>query len=593
MATATLAPESEKSLRSSAGMSRDLTPSEAVETLRGLSGIRLSVKTDETTSPERQREANDRVSRNMGIDFTAPDGSRREAEDLDVSASKTGPFDRPELREWLARPDEFDVIVWWRFDRAIRNMGDMFELAKWAKAHRKMLVFAESFGGGPTLVFDFRNPMNPLSELMMMVLAFAAQVESQSISDRVTGAKAAMRGMELRWAGGHVPYGYMPEAVKGEWTGWTLVQDPKAVKVLHFIIREILKGRAINAIAWELTEKRVPAPADHQKLRKAEPGSAEEQAIWAKLRPWRPGTIWDLFEKLNLIGWKTHKGVPVRHDDGSPVMMTAEPILTREEYDHVNSILGDRGVDPVERKDTHALLLRVALCIGCGSRMYLGEIDPETGDGWYRCGASSRGARCTSQGLVKRLWVEEYVRRTFLAMAGGIEFTETRTIPGYDPGPELRSTLAEFREHQKQQGRQKSKTAAAEWQKHADALDNRLAVLEQAEKVEPTTETIGTGKTFAQEWQEANDDGRRKLLLEAGVTVLVHKGIRGNRKPIDDEARIIFAMKGDFDEAVEAVGDPVEHTGERPAPDPRGKLRIVHPDGIQELPERATLTQAA
>ncbi|MFF1698509.1 recombinase family protein [Streptomyces sp. NPDC058257] len=117
------------------------------EILRGVRCIRLSVRADETTSPERQREADDIAAASLGIEF-GEGNQLREAVDLDVSASKIGPFDRPQLGGWLARPNEFDALVWWRFDRAIRSMSDMHELAKWAKQHRKMLVFAEGMGGG-------------------------------------------------------------------------------------------------------------------------------------------------------------------------------------------------------------------------------------------------------------------------------------------------------------------------------------------------------------------------------------------------------------------------------------------------------------
>ncbi|WP_308286688.1 recombinase family protein [Streptomyces griseorubiginosus] len=98
--------------------------------------------------------------------------------DLDVSALNFSPFTRPQLGKWLALPDEYDAIVWWRFDRAVASMSDMHDLAGWAKEHRKMLVFEEGVGSAGRLVFDFRNPMDPLSELMMMLFAFAAQVES-------------------------------------------------------------------------------------------------------------------------------------------------------------------------------------------------------------------------------------------------------------------------------------------------------------------------------------------------------------------------------------------------------------------------------
>jgi DNA invertase Pin-like site-specific DNA recombinase len=99
------------------------------ESLRGVRCVRLSVLTDETTSPERQCEADDIAAASLGIEFSEGD-QLREAVDLDVSASKIGPFDRPALGSWLARPDEYDALVWWRFDRAIRSMADMHELAK-------------------------------------------------------------------------------------------------------------------------------------------------------------------------------------------------------------------------------------------------------------------------------------------------------------------------------------------------------------------------------------------------------------------------------------------------------------------------------
>ncbi|MFJ1594243.1 recombinase family protein [Kitasatospora albolonga] len=203
-------------------------------TLRGVRCVRLSVLTDETTSPERQREADDKIAAELNIDFGAGD-ALREAVDLDVSASKVAPFDRPALGEWLARPSEYDALVWWRFDRAIRSMTDMHDLAKWAKQHRKMLIFAEGIGGGK-LVLDFRDPVDPMAELQMTMLAFAAQVEAQSISDRVTGAMAAIRRMPLRWrGGGRPPYGYMSAPMPAEFggIGWTLVPDPDAVKVIE------------------------------------------------------------------------------------------------------------------------------------------------------------------------------------------------------------------------------------------------------------------------------------------------------------------------------------------------------------------------
>ncbi|WP_406737621.1 recombinase family protein [Streptomyces sp. NBC_00853] len=553
------------------------------QTLRGVRCVRLSVLTDETTSPERQREAGDVAAASLGIDFsegTTP----REAVDLDVSASKFSPFDRPELGQWLQRPDEFDALVWWRFDRAIRSMGDMHDLAKWARQHRKMLVFAEGIGGG-RLVFDFRNPMDPTSELMMMMLAFAAQVEAQSIKDRVTGAIAAIRKMSLRWAGGgRPPYGYMPVAMPAEHggVGWTLAPDPDAVSIIERIIRELLDGLTIAAIALRLNADDIPTPRDHWSIKKGRSTGGRvggrHTAVRKKFR-WAGSVITRLLTNPNLLGWKMHEGKPVRDARGNPVMCSETPILTREEFDMIGTLLKKRGKEQpyAERVDTNALLLAVVHCAGCEERMYLDiRATHRSGRPRYVCNARSRGISCAAPAYIRADWVEEYVRDEFLRLVGSIQTTRVTETPGYDPQPELLETLAEFTEHQEQQGRQKSNHARQAWQERADALDARIADLETREKVEPQRVVTPTGQTFADEWTK-DAAGRRRMLVEAGVRLDVGPGTRGGWRRLDTR-RVAFSMSGELDPAVEAwtAARDQESEARNEAPPARGaRMKIA------------------
>ncbi|MEU1077426.1 MULTISPECIES: recombinase family protein [unclassified Streptomyces] len=522
------------------------------ETLRGVRCVRLSVRTDETTSPERQREADDIAAAALGINFGEGD-ALREAVDLDVSASKVGPFDRPQLGKWLKRPDTFDALVFWRFDRAIRSMQDMHELAKWARAHRKMIVFAEGLGGTGRLVFDFRNPMDPMSELMMMMFAFAAQVETQSTSDRVTGAQAAMRKMPLRWRGGGQPaYGYLPAPTPAEHggVGWTLAPDPEAIEVIERIIAALLAGLAPLAIARMLNADRVLSPSAHwaaYRARTKNGGAEPEESATAKRKPaqWRDKTIVKMLTSPAIMGWKMHRGNPVRDDQGAPVLAAEKPILTREEFDQVGALLAPKPVAerPPVRKDSGALLLRVIHCDGCGSRMYLNK-------GYYKCSSYKYGANCEAASCLRGDWADEYVSAEFLRLVGPVQITRTIEIPGYDPQPEIDATLAEFEEHQRQKGRQKSKTAQAAWQRHADSLDARLAELETREKTEPRRDVIGTGRTYADDWNGADNVARRTMLVEAGARLMVKRGTRGGWRKLDLR-RVDFTINGDLDPAIE------------------------------------------
>jgi DNA invertase Pin-like site-specific DNA recombinase len=500
-----------------------------MHTLRGVSALRLSVLTDETTSPERQREANRGAAAALSIDL-----ADREAVDLGVSASKTTPFERPELGAWLRRPDDFDALVFWRFDRAVRSMDDMHELAKWARDHRKMIVFAEGPGG--RLDLDFRNALNPMTQLMVTLFAFAAQMEAQAIRERVTSAQAAMRAMPLRWRGSRAPYGYAPAPLEGG--GWTLAQDPEAVKVIERIIKALMTGETVNSIVHALNAEGIPSPADHW--------SAYKGRVVDNPTKWNAVTVTRILRSETLIGWKLSNGKPVRDSEGRPVMATREPILTRAEFDSVRALLDERSVSNPVRRDTNALLFGIVHCDSCGGRMYLNAQESKPGQRpTYRCGASARGEVCEHPMNIRADWVDEYVTREFLRILGGLEVTHTRTIPGYDPQPEIDATLAEFEDHMAQQGRQRSSAAKAAWQRHADAIDARLAELEERPKVEARTEEIRTGRRYADVWRNADSGERREMLAEAGAILTVKRGRPGGWRTLD-ESRVSLDIRDPF-----------------------------------------------
>ncbi|MGW6293021.1 recombinase family protein [Streptomyces sp. NPDC055058] len=512
-------------------------------TLRGLSAIRLSVLTEETTSPERQRAANEAAAAALGIDL-----GDREAIDLGVSASKTTPFERPELGAWLnERADEFDALCFWRFDRAIRSMADMSGLVDWAREKRKMIVFAEGPGG--RLVLDFRNGVDLITQLILQIFAFAAEFEAQSIKERVSGAQTAMRTMELRWRGGRPFYGYTPKELEGG--GWTLRQDAEAVAVLERIIRDLFSGKTANAIAADLNEEGVPSPRDHWALKHGrktggKTGATKGRSVSRERFQWRPAMIPRLLRNPALLGWKTHGGNPVRDTNGEPIMATTEPILTREEFDAIGALLDSRKAKPAVRRDTKALLLGVIVCECCGGRVYA-----DRPKGKYVCGAPSRGQRCARMVNVDAEAAETHVEKEFLAAVGALRVTEIVETAGYDPAPEIAATLAEFKEHQEQKGRQRSKAAAAEWQRRADALDARLAALESREAVPAKREVVETDRTYADVWESADVTARREMLTDAGAVLTV---TRLNGKPAQHAFR--FELQGEFftDAAAELAG---------------------------------------
>ncbi|MFD7894263.1 recombinase zinc beta ribbon domain-containing protein [Streptomyces sp. NPDC059743] len=280
-----------------------------------------------------------------------------------------------------------------------------------------------------------------------------------------------------------------------------------------------------------------------------------------------------------LIGWKTHNGQPVRDAAGVPVMMTEQPIMDRAEFDAVNALFESRSIKKAERRDTSALQKGVIHCAEFQCRMYLQRkaSKPNTAP-VYRCSSKARGVPCDSRTHIRADWTDEYVTAAFLRLVGSVQTTHVVEIPGYDPEPELRATLAEFNEHQEQKGRQKSRHARQAWQERADALDNRIADLETREKVEPQHVVTPTGRTFAEEWAEKDTAGRRAMLIEAGVRLDIWCGTRGGWRKLDIR-RVDFTMRGELDPAAEAVAVVAADVEAEPrgdvTPAPGSKIRAA------------------
>src|SRR5690242_2684356 len=97
---------------------------------RALIAVRLTNRTEATTSPERQLRGCKSFCEQHGWNVVGV------AMDLSVSATAVPPWRRPELSHWLDdRAPEFDLVVFWRLDRFVRRVGDLNRMIEWAERH--------------------------------------------------------------------------------------------------------------------------------------------------------------------------------------------------------------------------------------------------------------------------------------------------------------------------------------------------------------------------------------------------------------------------------------------------------------------------
>jgi len=326
--------------------------------LRVVGAVRLSKYTDQSTSPEVQTELIVEAAGGVGGEIVGW------ANDTDISALKTTPWEREQLRYWLDRPELWDAMIWQRMDRAVRSMADMADLGRYAKTHSKRLIFASGPGGG-RLELDFSSPM---SELIMLILAFAAQLEGQTIMERNKGAAAHLQSLG-RWAGGIVPYGTIPvrktfgDGNEGWWLGkdvdltWNYLMEMVALGIL---------GKGYAAVRDYLASERIITPKNHRN-RLAKPVRPHDPAS-----RWSDTTVRDILRSQFLRGYQVREyGSVVRDREGNPVL-AGEPLVDDETWFKLQSKLDElarSNSGKPKRKDGHPLL-GVLECEHCDVNAY-------------------------------------------------------------------------------------------------------------------------------------------------------------------------------------------------------------------------------
>lgn len=485
---------------------------------RALVVIRLSRVTDATTSPERQLETCRELCAQRGYDVIGV------AEDLDVSAGKTSPFDRPSLRSWIGdgkgdpgRVHEFDVLVFYRVDRIVRRLFDLADLIRWAREHAVTLVSAtESY-------FDLSTDFG---DIIALLIAKVAEMELQAISER--NASAFRHNIKLgKYRGGIPPWGYLPDDATGE---WRLVQDSDQVKVIREVVERVLTGEPLRAVAHDLTGRGVLTPKDRfaeHRGRETDGYGWHSSALKRSLTsPTLLGYVVarepitdDQGRIQRTLGGKKKFGpeTVVRNDDGSPVVRS-EPILTREVFDRVAVELADRENRKEPTKRSTGLLLRVIYCGVCGKPAY--RLKGGTGRSpRYRCASAQFKEPCGNRS-VPLADADELLTEHLLELLGDSERLERVWDSGSDHSGDLAEINAALVDLTGQLGTGVYRAGTPQ----RAALDARIAGLAarqevlSAEAVKPAGWTWQpTGEKFGDWWARQDTEARNVWLRSMNI----------------------------------------------------------------------------
>lgn len=485
--------------------------------LRVLGSVRLSRATTESTSPARQRERIEWWAQGHNVEVV------HITEDIDISGA-VSPFERPGLGEWLTpqRAKEYDVLVAWRLDRLSRSAEDTHRLLQFAEEHNIRIVCVD----------DGIDTDSSMGRVMMQLAAVFAEVERTAIRERVLASRAKLRS-DGRWSGGAPAYG-LKAVPNDNGPGYRLSVDPEAYPHVRHMVERVLAGDSLNSIAADLNRRGVLTPQDLRRKQHGKPLRGGK---------WHPSSIRSVLTSHSLRGVMSHDGRAVYDPQSGLPVPAGEAVVTSTEWAELQA----RLVAGVRRRRTQtpSLLLGVAFCAKCGSRLYRQEATRRGRRyAYYRCASVVLASRSEIECGAPSIHSDElemFVEQHFLDEIGDIEVTEDVFVPGSDISAELAEAKAAYEELTGLLPALRSDHARRSTRAQLAALDARIDELSSTPSTPDRWEKRGTGQTYRQAWAAADVTERRRLLLDTGVRVKAKaKPFEADFWfPIDEVTRII------------------------------------------------------
>ncbi|PTR26479.1 site-specific DNA recombinase [Rhodococcus sp. OK519] len=482
--------------------------------------VRLSRLTDESTSPERQLEVCKKLCEARGWSIVGV------AEDLDVSAGNTSPFDRPSLSKWIGdgegdpgRAHEYDAIVFYRVDRLVRRVRHLGEMITWSEKYAVNMVSATESH------FDLSTP---IGVVIAQLVASFAEMELEAISDRASSAH--QHNIRLgKFVGGSPPFGYVAKETT-DGTGWRVVPDPEMTQVIREIAERVLNGEPLRRISDDLNARGVLTPRDRLRINKGQkPMGFQWHSNSLKRRLTSPAMLGYAITREQLLDARGKPVVNKRGEkeygpdqiligsDGLPVQR-AEPILTKPLFERLRAELEHRAVRKEPNKRTNSLLLRVLFCSVCGGPVYRAK-----GNGGrsnrYRCGTVQTPNKCGNGSVLEHV-MDDAVEDQLLALMGDSERLQRVWDAGEDTAEELAEVEARLADRTSLLGIGAYKSGTPQRATLAALIDADAKLYDQLAAT--TTRPAGwtwqpTGETFRDWWGRQSVPERNIYLRTMGV----------------------------------------------------------------------------
>jgi DNA invertase Pin-like site-specific DNA recombinase len=467
---------------------------------RALLSVRLSVLSDDTTSPVRQELDLRMLARERGYRVVGV------ASDLNVSATKVPPWKRKELGDWLNnRAPEFNVLLFWKLDRFVRRLTDLSTMIDWCLKYRKNLVSKN----------DAIDLTTTAGKIMVTIIGGIAEIEAANTSTRVASLWDYVK-TQTDWLVGKPAYGY--ETAENDDGRVVLVINGDAYRALHWCRNAAL--RAKPASARRMVKVLVRAGLCGPGLTAA--------TMLRRLR--NPALMGYRVEEDKNGGVRRSK--IVLGGDAKPIRV-ADAIFTEDEFNSLQAALNQRGKEqPTRNPEGATKFLGVLICHDCGTNMTAQKTSNKGRSYEYlRCReCKSGGQGAPNPEVIYSRLVEDVLKVL------GDEPVMTRE---YRQGAEARKEQQRLEESISyymtglEPGGRFTKTRFTK-EKAEKTLDDLIRQLEaiDPESTKDRWVAVHNGKSFRAHWEEGGMEAMAADLLRVGVKCRIKRTkVKGVRAP--------------------------------------------------------------
>ena len=375
-----------------------------------------------------------------------------------------------------------NVVIVWAVDRLVRKLADL----------EHVIDACESAGVKLATVSGDLDLSTDQGRLVGRILASVArgEVERKGARQRLANQQAARAG--IRRKGTPRPFGYEDDHV---------TPRPAEAEAIRWAADALLGGSTVSAVMREWTRRGLQPPQNHG-------------------RPWTRNSVGTIMRNPALAGIRTYLGEAVAEG-------TWTPVLPRETWEAVRALLAHPARKPP--RGVRTLLGGLALCL-CGNTLQ-GTVNA-TGKHCYRCNAATRGDRPGPHCQQMIAPIDDYVTRVIIERLSRDDLADLVTPKRPDLGP-LHTAAAAIRRNLNELAADRAEGLISRAQMLAATERGNARLAEITAQLAAAAESSAlapfTAGASARTVWDGLDDSRRRAVIDALCTVVVHPAGRGAR----------------------------------------------------------------